>query len=230
MRTLGRNWKLPQSTKYYLFPEQAKTYYQNADFLSQFETAYETVMDNIYYLGPLRSFPKRSYQWSGTSPTDVIDTNVVVDTNVLIVANGKSEQASIDCELSCLDLLEHPPSLAVVLDETSLIMNEYERHCSYQGAPGVGDMFFKYLHDNQYNPDNNIELVEIRPIDNESRSFEQLPPNNFDPSDRKLLATAVVANASVVNATDSDWQEQQELMQQLNVTVHQLCPDCCSRN
>ena len=105
-------------------------------------------------------------------------------------------------------------------------MDEYAKHLSYAGNPGVGDMFFKYLHDNQYGQ-KNIELVTITPIDDENLGFAELPENNFDPSDRKFLATAVAARAKVVNATDSDWVEQQELMNQLNITVEQLCPDCC---
>jgi len=70
-RTTGRNWSLPKPIKTYLFPDQAKTYYKNADFLSEFENEYETLMDSIYYLGPLRDFPKREYQWSGSNPDDV---------------------------------------------------------------------------------------------------------------------------------------------------------------
>lgn len=94
VRTLGRNWKLPQATKYYLFPDQAKTYYQNADFLSQFETAFEAAMDNIYYLGPLRSFPKRSYQWSGTSPTDVGQQGELT-INAILAATLKGERRNL---------------------------------------------------------------------------------------------------------------------------------------
>lgn len=94
LRTLGRNWKLPQSAKYYLYPDQAKTYYQNADFLSQFETAYEAAMDNIYYLGPLRSFPKRSYQWSGTSPTDVGQQGELT-INAILAATLKGEKRNL---------------------------------------------------------------------------------------------------------------------------------------
>ena len=90
-------------------------------------------------------------------------------------------------------------------------------------------MFFKYLHDNQYVPGGNISLVEITPCEDEARSFAELPKNEFDPSDRKLLATAVVSNADVVNATDSDWAEQEDLTKQLNVAVIQLCPDCSKR-
>lgn len=67
----GRPWNIPGPIKTYLFPDQAKTYHQNADFLSFFESEYEVLMDRIYYLGPLREHPKRQYQWSGTQPFDV---------------------------------------------------------------------------------------------------------------------------------------------------------------
>jgi predicted ATPase len=57
--------------KTYLFPDQAKTYYQNAGFLADFEAEYESLMDSIFYLGPLRDHPRREYQWSGSPPSDV---------------------------------------------------------------------------------------------------------------------------------------------------------------
>ncbi|NTV94290.1 MAG: DUF3696 domain-containing protein [Thiobacillus sp.] len=71
VRNKQRAWALPGPIKTHLFPDQAKTYYQNADFLSLFEAEYEALMDSIYYLGPLREYPKREYPWSGTSPVDV---------------------------------------------------------------------------------------------------------------------------------------------------------------
>lgn len=71
VRQQGRAWNIPGPIKTHLFPDQAKTYYQNADFLSFFEFEYESMMDGIYYLGPLREYPKREYQWSGTRPFDV---------------------------------------------------------------------------------------------------------------------------------------------------------------
>lgn len=70
-RQKGRPWNIPSPIKTHLFPDQAKTYYQNADFLSFFESEYESMMDQIYYLGPLREYPKREYQWSGARPFDV---------------------------------------------------------------------------------------------------------------------------------------------------------------
>lgn len=71
VRIKQRAWALPGPIKTHLFPDQAKTYYQNADFLSFFESEYEAMMDSIYYLGPLREYPQREYPWSGTSPVDV---------------------------------------------------------------------------------------------------------------------------------------------------------------
>ena len=42
--------------------------------------------------------------------------------------------------------------------------------------------------------------------------------------DRKFLAVAVVADAVVVNATDSDWSQALDLLRELEVEVEELCP------
>ncbi len=70
-RSRGRAWPLPGPIKTHLFPDQAKTYYRNADFLGYYESAYEETIDNVYYLGPLRVYPKRLYTWAGARPVDV---------------------------------------------------------------------------------------------------------------------------------------------------------------
>jgi len=70
-RTQGRVWALPGPVKSYAFPNQARTYYQNSGFLSDFEIEYEKLFDRIYHLGPLRESPKRQYGWTGSKPKDV---------------------------------------------------------------------------------------------------------------------------------------------------------------
>ena len=70
-RNRGRPWKLPSPIKTHLFPDETRYYFQNADFLGDFEFAYEEFMDSIYYLGPLREHPQREYQWTGTGRSDV---------------------------------------------------------------------------------------------------------------------------------------------------------------
>ena len=71
IRHKGRAWKLPEPIKTHLFPDQVKTYHQNANFLGLLETKYEDLMSKIYYLGPLREPPQRNYQWSRVQPWDV---------------------------------------------------------------------------------------------------------------------------------------------------------------
>jgi predicted ATPase len=71
IRTQGRAWGLSGPVKSYAFPDQARTYFQNASFLSDLEAAYESEVDRIFYLGPLRDYPKRDYLWARSRPSDV---------------------------------------------------------------------------------------------------------------------------------------------------------------
>ena len=66
--------------------------------------------------------------------------------------------------------------------------------------------------------------MTIAEVDDE-RGFEELPPNELDPSDRKFLAVAVVGAAKILNAVDSDWSEQRSLTDDLSIDVVQLCPE-----
>ena len=67
----GRRWKLPGPVKTYRFPDEARTYFQNSGFLLDLEAAFESALDKLYYLGPLREHPKRDYLWARSRPTDV---------------------------------------------------------------------------------------------------------------------------------------------------------------
>ena len=52
---------LPNPIKNYGFPSQTYTYYPQSIFLSEFVLELEKLFQNIYYLGPLREYPRRSY-------------------------------------------------------------------------------------------------------------------------------------------------------------------------
>ena len=71
IRNRGRAWPLSPPVKTYMFPDETRYFYQNANFLGDFELEYEGLMDSIYYLGPLREYPRRDYHWAGSSPEDV---------------------------------------------------------------------------------------------------------------------------------------------------------------
>ena len=157
-------------------------------------------------------------------------TVFVVDINVAIVANGGvTTHADIQCQLSCVEKLESVvEENTVAIDCTGLVMEEYQRHLSFSGQPGMGDAFFKHVFDFQYRGVS-VARVPVTRSDDQQRGFEELPRNTFDPSDRKFLAVAVVARAVVLNATDSDWEEQKPLMDSLGVEVDQLCPQYAQR-
>ncbi len=70
-RQKGRAWELPKPVQFYGFPSEAVVYYQNTDFLSDLELAFEERLSSISYLGPLRSPPERLYNWSGNEPDGV---------------------------------------------------------------------------------------------------------------------------------------------------------------
>jgi predicted ATPase len=71
VRIPGRAWKLPAPAKFYGFPDQVRAYYQNAGFLSDFELQFEQLFSRLFYLGPLRDYPKRQYTWGGSRPSDM---------------------------------------------------------------------------------------------------------------------------------------------------------------
>lgn len=80
VRYKGRPWKLESPMNCYGFPEKVRTFYQNADFLIDLEFAFEQCLQSVYYLGPLRAFPERTYSWHGFQPSDVgEDGRLVVD-------------------------------------------------------------------------------------------------------------------------------------------------------
>lgn len=71
VRNPGRAWELPRPVQFYGFPNEASLYFQNTLFLSDLELAFEERLENLSYLGPLRSPPERLYSWSGNVPEDV---------------------------------------------------------------------------------------------------------------------------------------------------------------
>ena len=70
-RAQGRPWPLPPPAKCYGFPDQVRAYYQNASFLSDLELQFEELFGRLFYLGPLREYPKRQYSWAGVQPADM---------------------------------------------------------------------------------------------------------------------------------------------------------------
>jgi hypothetical protein len=67
----GRAWPLPAPVKFYGFPDEVRAYFENAGFLSELELELERMLRGVYYLGPLRDYPRREYGWPGGDPADM---------------------------------------------------------------------------------------------------------------------------------------------------------------
>lgn len=126
------------------------------------------------------------------------------------MANGLHETAPLDCVEACSRILAAARNALVFLDDDLLILTEYRSNLSHSGQPGVGDAFFKWIWDNQGNP-NHCRKVPITPDENGGREFLEFPDDPelemFDRSDRKFVAVAVASNSNpaIINASDSDW-------------------------
>lgn len=152
----------------------------------------------------------------------------VVDTNVAIAANGRNTHASLQCQLTCIELLQKLTAKGsrhqICIDMGERILDEYRAYLYHRGEPGVGDKFFRYLHDHMHTG-TKVRRVAITPVEDEARGYAELPPNDLDMSDRKFLAVAVVAKAAVVNAMDTDWHEQALFIAGIGLEMKQLCPE-----
>jgi hypothetical protein len=151
----------------------------------------------------------------------------VIDTNVPIVANGRQEGVCEECVLACIDALLDARRRVVLVDDGFAIFEEYRQHLSHAGQPGAGDAFFKWLWENQANPECCRKVI-IHP--HEDRIYEEFPDDprlvQFDRSDRKFVATAIADGSEepILNAVDSDWTEHRVALEENGVRLVFLCP------
>jgi len=98
-RTRGRPWELPPPVKCYGFPDQARAYFQNAEFLSDLQLSFEQLFARLFYLGPLREYPHREYTWTGAEPADmgprggrVVDALLAAKQRGLEISRGRGKK------------------------------------------------------------------------------------------------------------------------------------------
>ena len=156
-------------------------------------------------------------------------TAFVVDTNVLVVANGRKTHADEPCQDWCRKKIESVLKDGIIaIDDKNEILSEYGRHLSDSGLSGLGNAFYKHLFIYQGYRDRVLRIPITNSAD-DRRGFDELPENTLDPSDRKFLAVAAKAKAVLLNATDSDWDEQKALIDKVGVKLDQLCPQHASK-
>lgn len=156
---------------------------------------------------------------------------VVIDTNVLLVADGQARQMSAACRRECATRLERVRATEqVVLDLQRLMLTEYRNKLDpAKRPPSPGTEFLKWLLVNQGNPDRTC-LIGLTPKDRARTRFVEFPPDAaleaaFDPSDRKFVAAAYAHpdKPPILEAADSKWLGWEAALANHGVRLEVLC-------
>lgn len=159
-------------------------------------------------------------------------SEVIVDTNVLAVAEGMHEDASAHCMASCLQLVRRITSgeRSVVADEGDLILAEYVKTLKAAATAGPATKLARYLWNRRF--DSAVcKRVVISPDENPPGSFEEIPADirDFDVDDQKFLATAAAAEAEdgilrpIFQAHDGEWWDRRADLHRNGFDVQFLC-------
>jgi hypothetical protein len=149
----------------------------------------------------------------------------IIDTNVLIVANGLNTEANdIDIEKcqNVLTAIRLDINEVISIDWIGDIFTEYFNNVKRSGQPGFGDQFAKWLWDNQ-GIEEKVELVKIV-----TRIEDQDKWQDFDKSDIKFVNVALNTSfppATIYYATDSDWRPKRQELANMGIQLNEICPD-----
>lgn len=153
----------------------------------------------------------------------------VVDTNVLLVANGQHADVSSDCVETCILSLQALMNKGTaVIDDGYRILGEYQHKTSLHPPKGAGDVFLKWLLRNVGNS-NKVQLVALS--ETAKHCFVEFPDPDleaiFDAPDRKFAAVAHahVDKPPVLQAADCKWLDWWPTLRAEGVEVKFLCPD-----
>jgi predicted ATPase len=70
-RRVGRPSRVPAPQRFYGFPDEAIALFENIGFAADLAFELERLFGSLFYVGPLRGYPKRLYLWSGEKPSHV---------------------------------------------------------------------------------------------------------------------------------------------------------------
>ena len=151
----------------------------------------------------------------------------VVDTNVILVANGQHPGVSADCTRRCALWLETLMATGrVALDEGYEIVREYQHKTHASNGQGAGDAFLRWVLHRLDDPAR-CDLVKIAP--HALRGYEDFPDDprlaSFDAADRKFVAVARAhpEHPPILQAADSKWLDWSPALAMHGVAVQFLC-------
>ena len=149
----------------------------------------------------------------------------VIDTNVLVVANGGASHVDNTCRFAAEEALQEvQQSSSLVLDDRWEMLGEYSRRVDGDGRrDAAGDLFFKWAASSA-----GVRRVRLTP--DPERGYREFPTDprleHFDREDRKFVAATIVSGVGetdLVNAVDSDYSQHGVALGEAGVVVRELC-------
>lgn len=154
-------------------------------------------------------------------------TEVVIDTNVIVVADNGHSECGVDCLSACIDRLEKVKKFeTVVVDEDHQIIKEYLGRVRTSGkAKTLGGEFLKWLMQNLSNADH---CLKIKLHQTGHGLFSETPTgfHGFDKDDLKFLAVAntVSPKPPILQAVDTKWGTWSKEFDAAGILIENLCP------
>jgi hypothetical protein len=157
----------------------------------------------------------------------------IIDTNVVLVANGQHPDVSPGCIAeSALRLQKIMQKGRFAVDDAFRILSEYQNKTQPKTGNRPGDAFVKWTLRNNFNTQR-CDQISIR--DHPERGFESFPDDQdlrqFDPSDRKFVAVAVAHpnHPPIIQAADSKWITWAPILKRYGIEVEFICEDDIKR-
>ncbi|RKU26584.1 hypothetical protein C6497_13530 [Candidatus Poribacteria bacterium] len=161
---------------------------------------------------------------------------VVIDTNVIVIANVVDDDDRKNCRDLCIERLNQiiTQKEIIVIDDGWRILTEYIDNTKPNTKKGFGDMFVKRLLQNQSNS-SVCRIVQISSVAGNGTEFNEFPDDprlqNFDPDDRKFIAVSIAyfnqyqENPSVLLAIDRGWLLFIDTLHNHGVKIELICED-----
>ncbi len=153
--------------------------------------------------------------------------SLVVDTNVLAVAEGMHDGASDHCKLNCVSLLRRiEGGVILAVDAGDEVLSEYLGALRGSGTSGPGKKLATALWRRRHDPAV-CRKVHINSIDRPPGSYAEVPESlrDFDTDDQKFLAVAVAEGSQppLFQALDTEWWLRRQDISREGIDVQFLC-------
>jgi hypothetical protein len=151
----------------------------------------------------------------------------IVDTNIVLVANGQHQDASCDCVKACtLALQAIMEKGRIAIDDGYEILTEYQNKTTPGRGKRPGDTFVKWVLRNNCNAQrcDNVHLKK-----NRAGKYEIFPNDpellNFDDPDRKFVAVALghSQHPPILQGTDCKWLDWEQVLKRHGVAIEFIC-------